>query len=612
MFEGKYVTSSNVESEKALPSTETLHETDVKKETFEMPDGSIYEGSMKGKCAYGQGKIVWKNGSVLTGFFDTATVRGVMKFGSCGANCEICSGAMPYSKYHDVFTFWHCSKRGIWNGLCKLKVLDYYEGEFSRDPLLFHGMGKLVFKNKHVFEGKFQNGFFFSGKQIGPNCKIWTSNVFVGHDGMEIGNALYQFASGAKYKGQWCGNCRDDLTAFYKVPCGGHMHGHGLLTMVNKDFLSGNFVADRIVSGTGKLSFENGSSYVGHFQDARFSQIKEIASQSWDKYSVAKQTAFCHMTQNGVGKLIHASGESYEGQFLHGKYHGKGKWVLSNGDCFEGTLKENKLVYGEIQYKCHNKGFTKYKGSFDQDVFHGQGELICHQGHGFSGIWDHGHIKEGTIRFPDHWPQAELTGRFTKETVESGNVRFKNGDVTNDPKRLQLFFEQMLHWLTCDFVRFNVLQLSSQKNKKRTADDDRPGQIAMENDNKKMKIEKNDDKELEHNTTKYVKILTRNFDVFLFPLDEIPKCLQHKLTNSKKRYFWGFSTKSQDLIVDPELTCLQDPESQEEAMDANLQLENQIEKLITFFCFLDRRRAVDSSTLTENEKLEYDWEIWLM
>ena len=169
MSEGKFVTSSNVESAKALPSTAILHETEVKNGTFKMPDGSIYEGSMKGKCAYGQGKVVWKNGSVLTGFFDTATVRGVMKFGSCGANCEFCSGAMngiPYSKYHDVFIIWRCSKRGIWTGLCKLDVLDYYEGEFSRDPLLFHGMGKLVLKNKHVFEGNFQDGVFLSGKKM--------------------------------------------------------------------------------------------------------------------------------------------------------------------------------------------------------------------------------------------------------------------------------------------------------------------------------------------------------------------------------------------------------------------------------------------------------------
>ena len=47
---------------------------------------------------------------------------------------------------------------------------------------------------------------------------------------------------------------------------------------------------------------------------------------------------------HGKGKLTYANGSSHEGTYEEGEPHGLGKYVYASGDTYEGMFEKNKKV----------------------------------------------------------------------------------------------------------------------------------------------------------------------------------------------------------------------------------------------------------------------------
>lgn len=113
--------------------------------------------------------------------------------------------------------------------------------------------------------------------------------------------------------------------------------------------------------------------------------IKEIHFANGDYY---KGTLNAEGKFHGNGKIIWASGSTYEGGWSNGKREGKGKMTFSNGDVYEGEFKNDLYDgYGKLKTGYHPEGTQLgsyvpayynyiYTGDFKEGKFNGKGTLI--------------------------------------------------------------------------------------------------------------------------------------------------------------------------------------------------------------------------------------------
>jgi hypothetical protein len=77
--------------------------------------------------------------------------------------------------------------------------------------------------------------------------------------------------------------------------------------------------------GIGEIIFANGDFFEGEFKDGK---------------------------KNGHGKWTFATGTVFEGEYKDGKKHGHGKWTFANGDVFEGDVFEGEFKDGKENGHC--------------------------------------------------------------------------------------------------------------------------------------------------------------------------------------------------------------------------------------------------------------------
>ena len=269
-----------------------------------------------------------------------------------------------------------------------------YYGEFSKDQLLSHGRGIIIYKNGAQYFGYFQNG---------KKSKY----------------GIYIFENSASYQGEWLEN---------------EMHGYGeyfYQSGSNNLFYEGYFDHNK-KNGPGILSLKNGTVYEAiwnnneinlckiSFYDKTifFGETKNFLKEGYGeeiklntneifkgfyknnsyiygKYRFKNGSAyngqFLNNMMNGYGRMLYDNG-SYEGYFKNSKKHGIGRFIYKNGDVYEGYYFDDlrdgfgimKYINGNIYTGTFRKerksgiGILKnmiedmtYSGEFDMNVMQG-------------------------------------------------------------------------------------------------------------------------------------------------------------------------------------------------------------------------------------------------
>ena len=158
-----------------------------------------------------------------------------------------------------------------------------------------------------------------------PNMKI-TADFENKKKNIIKGNATIQFVSGETYVGP----CNDKLNA----------HGIGKMTFPDGTVYVGGFI-DGKKSGVGRIDYGDGSSYEGEFHDD---------------------------APHGTGKNTTTSNGVYEGQLKYGHMHGMGKMTFPNGDVYQGVFNEDKITGPGVLARVD--GTVVHEGKF-RDMGHG-------------------------------------------------------------------------------------------------------------------------------------------------------------------------------------------------------------------------------------------------
>jgi len=186
---------------------------------------------------------------------------------------------------------------------------DLYEGERNSEGEP-HGKGKITYTNEATYEGEFENG-----KPHGFGKK--------------------SFKSGITYEGEFKN---------------GKYDGNGKLTDNGKVVLEGIWDADTPVGHyAGKKIYENGSIYVGEFND---------------------EGVPC-----GKGAIVYKGGSKYEGDVVSGLPHGKGVWTQSGGSTETCEWREGNR-YGDYTL-AWSDGCRISKREYLEDGTSTNGKMFC-------------------------------------------------------------------------------------------------------------------------------------------------------------------------------------------------------------------------------------------
>ena len=203
-----------------------------------------------------------------------------------------------------------------------------------------NGKGKMVYDNGNMYEGDFVTG-------------------------EKDGQGTYTYKDGGYYTGAWKNNLEN---------------GYG-----KKYSKSGNIVRE----GTWKDGF-----FVDSNGDLVFFDVNDIDLDKFKDIELSKPKCVSGNCVNGQGKYW-SSDETYEGDWVNGKYDGKGKLTVKTFDqIFEGDFVKGQFT-GKGIHKIDVFGYT-YEGNFVNGKLSGKGKLIMKDVKTYEGDWVNGEL-EGQV-----------------------------------------------------------------------------------------------------------------------------------------------------------------------------------------------------------------------
>ena len=178
--------------------------------------------------------------------------------------------------------------------------------------------------------------------------------------------------------------------------------------------------SDFLRQGYGKLHFANGSWYEGHWKTNKPHGYGHFRAQNGDSY----KGDFWHGKFNGMGTYTFKTGSYYEGEWQDNLKHGKGiETVLEKNSkklkiCYKGFFKKGKK---------HGKGCliwasgTEYEGYFASGEFEGTGVLKSSDGSLYKGEW-FGGLRHGlgTLIYPN----GDIYRGSFRNDMKSGEGRY--------------------------------------------------------------------------------------------------------------------------------------------------------------------------------------------
>lgn len=291
-----------------------------------------------------------------------------------------------------------------------------YQGDLLN--CVYHGKGKLIFRDGSRYEGEFKNGDF-------------------------DGYGVYVTSDGDRYEGEF-----KDHT----------YHGEGKLIVCGNKY-KGKWVNGKLQSPV-KIILANGNRYEGEFKGGKISGNGRSISHNRDRY----QGEWENEKPHGKGLFIFANGDRYKGNVIDGNISGNGIYIWSNGVRYEGEL-VNKLPHGKgikIYFDGKYEGYFEnglksgkgilvgnngyiYDGEFKDDKFHGQGRQIDPDGCRIEGHYENGKINGYGIIIDPNGTRYE--GNFKDGRISGkGKYIYNNGDIIHegefkDAKRHGKFIE---------------------------------------------------------------------------------------------------------------------------------------------------------------------------
>lgn len=134
----------------------------------------------------------------------------------------------------------------------------------------------------------------------------------------------------------------------------------------------------------------------------------------------------------GYGKATFASGDTYEGEWLHDRMHGRGSYTWADGDYYDGEYCDGFMNgHGEM----HDETGV-YVGEWVDDMRQGSGRMVYSGGNVYDGEWlggmRHGHGKltetNGFV-YEGQFSRNEKAGKGIQKTADGGlyEGEFANG-----------------------------------------------------------------------------------------------------------------------------------------------------------------------------------------
>jgi hypothetical protein len=214
-----------------------------------------------------------------------------------------------------------------------------YKGNFVLDKKtsLISGEGRVEFFDGRLYEGRLEAG-------------------------RKVGNGLYVWSDGQRYKGEWRNDQPD---------------GDGEWTSAKGDRYTGSFGSGKRV-GIGRMVYADKTEYSGAWKDDRPSGEGTFKFANGDVY----QGQFVAGEQSGTGTLTHANGDRHTGLWLKGMRDGKGVAEWKDGQRYEGDWRANRKD-GQGSMRFADGG--SYAGAWVNDRPVGQGVIKFASGDSYTG-----------------------------------------------------------------------------------------------------------------------------------------------------------------------------------------------------------------------------------
>ncbi len=238
-----------------------------------------------------------------------------------------------------------------------------YEGDYLNG--MFHGKGKLVWRNGNIYTGEFYEGLMHGHGKM----KFGQGDVYIGSfkDGDWNGRGQLKYFAGDSYEGNFLNS---------------EWSGQGVYISLGGDKYQGEF-KHNMFHGNGRYEDANGDAFEGEFKNNRAEGKVTITYNDQGTYKGDVENWEMH----GQGVYTSKKGNVYSGQFVNGVQNGIGEVKFSSGDWYTGEIKNWR---GDGQGKYISKSGRRYEGSFVDGLYDGKGILKYKNGNVYNGEFKKG------------------------------------------------------------------------------------------------------------------------------------------------------------------------------------------------------------------------------
>ena len=232
-FSSKYISLSTLGSSQHLKRIKLGAFIDAK-------DGSLYLGEWHKGKKYGEGFLVWSNGSIYEGYFENDCLQGKgrLQFYDVVKGCpNRYEGDWYNSKMHGFGDFINNTKK------C------YFRGEWEFDMQHGHGIERYADKSKY-------DGCFEEGKKNGKGAFYFSDgSTYHGtfKNDMISGNGEYRYLDGRIYSGEFDSNYKE---------------GVGVFLWPDGRMYEGCYIRDN-KEGYGKMTWPDGKAWEGGWKNGK-------------------------------------------------------------------------------------------------------------------------------------------------------------------------------------------------------------------------------------------------------------------------------------------------------------------------------------------------------
>ena len=304
---------------------------------------------------------------------------------------------------------------------------DTYEGEYVDN--LRHGSGKCFYANGDIYSGEWRSDVR-EGEGI---CTYNSGNVYKGMWANDEFHGSGQLISpdGNDYDGEWAHGRREGFgsmrwTWTARVEYIGEwkkdrFHGNGTMLYLLGSKYSGQWAVGR-EHGPGKITYWNGDSYEGHFEDG--TEVGGIG-----KVGQASIATTYKDDSNAIATVHYTTGARYEGEVNDkGLPDGKGVLYAPTNITLEGTFVDGRVEGDDIAVRRPNSGALT--GSWGGHV--GSGVFTDINDHPGGGKFT-GEVADSAREGPGNLQSAfkyDYEGHFHRNEMHGpGMRRYHNGDV---------------------------------------------------------------------------------------------------------------------------------------------------------------------------------------